>query len=140
MRNRIFFKLLAGFVVVIAAATVTLDFAVRRAWEASLTGEIQRNLRQKTVMFANRVSTDRQHRLQDVASQEGQAAGARATIIDAQGKVLADSEAEAGSMENHAHRPEFVAALKGELGCAAMGNRCCCPCCHRSAYATNLPP
>ena len=116
MRNRIFFKLLAGFVVVIAAATVTLDFAVRRAWEASLTGEIQRNLRQKTVMFANRVSADRQHGLQDVASQEGQAAGARATIIDAQGKVLADSEAEAGSMENHAHRPEFVAALKGELG------------------------
>ena len=116
MRNRIFFKLLAGFVVVIAAATVTLDFAVRRSWEASLTGEIERNLRQKTVMFANRVSADRQHRLQDVALQEGQAAGARATIIDGQGTVLADSEADASSMENHAHRPEFVAALKGELG------------------------
>jgi two-component system phosphate regulon sensor histidine kinase PhoR len=116
VRNRIFFKLLAGFVVVIAAATVTLDFAVRRAWEASLTGEIERNLRQKTVMFANRVSADRQHGMQDVAFQEGQAAGARATIIDGQGKVLADSEADAGSMENHAHRPEFVAALKGELG------------------------
>ncbi|MBZ5599439.1 MAG: HAMP domain-containing protein [Acidobacteriia bacterium] len=116
MRNRIFFKLLAAFVVVIAAATVTLDFAVRRAWEASLRGEIERNLRQKTVMFANRVNTDRQHGLQDVASQEGQAAGTRATIIDAQGKVLADSEADANSMENHAHRPEFVAALKGEVG------------------------
>ncbi|HVO80709.1 MAG TPA: ATP-binding protein [Terriglobales bacterium] len=116
MRNRIFFKLLAGFVVVIAAATVTLDFAVRPAWEASLHREIERNLQQKTVMFANRVNTDRQHALQDVASQEGQAAGARATIIDAQGKVLADSEADPGSMENHAHRPEFVAALKGEVG------------------------
>lgn len=116
MRNRIFFKLLATFVVVIAAATVTLDFAVRPAWEASLRGEIERNLRQKTVMFANRVNTDRQHGLQDVASQEGQAAGTRATIIDAQGKVLADSEADADAMENHAHRPEFVAALKGEVG------------------------
>jgi two-component system phosphate regulon sensor histidine kinase PhoR len=89
---------------------------VRRAWEASLRGEIERNLRQKTVMLANRVNTDRQHALQDVASQEGQAAGARATIIDAQGKVLADSEADANSMENHVHRPEFVAALKGEVG------------------------
>ncbi len=116
MRNRIFFKLLAGFVVVIAAATVTLDFAVRRAWEASLRGEIERNLTQKTVMFANRVNTDRQHALQDVAAQEGRAAGARATIIDAQGRVLADSEADASSMENHAHRPEFVAALKGQVG------------------------
>lgn len=37
-------------------------------------------------------------------------------MIDAKGKVLADSEAVASSMENHARRPEFVAALKGEVG------------------------
>jgi two-component system phosphate regulon sensor histidine kinase PhoR len=116
VRNRIFFKLLVAFALVIAAATATLDFSIRHAWENSLHQEIERNLRQKTVMFANRVNTDRQYLLQDTVSQEGQAAGARATIIDAQGKVLADSEADAASMENHAHRPEFIAALKGEVG------------------------
>jgi two-component system phosphate regulon sensor histidine kinase PhoR len=116
VRNRIFFKLLAAFLLVIAAATATLDISVRRAWEASLSQEIERNLRQKTAMFANRVNTDHQHALQEIVAQEAQAAGARATIIDAQGKVLADSEAVASSMENHAHRPEFVAALKGEVG------------------------
>jgi two-component system phosphate regulon sensor histidine kinase PhoR len=116
VRNRIFFKLLAAFVLVIAVTTLTLDFAIRRAWETSLHQEIERNLRQKTGMFADRVNTDRQHALQDIVTQEGQAAGARATIIDAQGKVLADSEARASSMENSAHRPEFAAALKGEIG------------------------
>jgi len=116
VRNRIFFKLLAAFLLVIAAATATLDISIRRAWEASLSQEIERNLRQKTAMFANRVNTDHQHALQEIVAQEAQAAGARATIIDAQGKVLADSEAVASSMENHAHRPEFVAALKGEVG------------------------
>jgi len=117
VRNRIFFKLLAAFALVIAAATVTLDFSIRRAWESSLRQEIERNLRQKTLMFANRVNSDRsQHSLRDMVAQEGQAAGARATIIDVQGKVLADSEADAASMENHARRPEFVAALKGEIG------------------------
>jgi len=117
VRNRIFFKLLAAFALVIAAATVTLDFSIRRAWESSLRQEIERNLRQKTAMFANRVNSDRgQHSLRDIVSQEGQAAGARATVIDVQGKVLADSEADAASMENHARRPEFVAALKGEVG------------------------
>ncbi len=116
MRNRIFFKLLAAFVLVIAAATLTLAISVRRAWESSLHREIERNLQQKTMMFANRVSTDRQHALQDIVSQEAQAAGARATIIDLQGKVLADSEANAASMGNDAQRPEFVAALKGEAG------------------------
>jgi len=33
--NRIFFKLLAAFVVVILAATFTLDFSIRRTWEAA---------------------------------------------------------------------------------------------------------
>src|SRR4029077_14226075 len=32
------------------------------------------------------------------------------------GKVLADSEADASSMENHADRKEFVAALAGNIG------------------------
>ena len=116
MRNRIFFKLLAAFALVILAATLTLDLSIRHAWEDSLNAEIKRNLTQKTLMFANRVNTDREHNIRDIAAQEGQAAGARATVIDAKGQVLADSEAVASAMENHAGRPEFVAALKGEVG------------------------
>ena len=116
MRNQIFFKLLGAFLLVIAAATVTLDFSIRRAWEKSLLQEIERNLRQKTVLFANRVNTDRQNPVSEIVAQEGQAAGARATVIDVKGTVLADSEASAASMENHATRPEFVAALRGEIG------------------------
>ena len=109
-------RLLAAFVLVIATATATLNFTTRRAWESSLRQEIVRNLRQKTVMFANRVNTDRERNLQDIVSQEGQAAGARATVIDVTGKVLADSEAASSEMDNLASSPEFAAALKGEIG------------------------
>ena len=116
MRNRIFFKLLAVFVLVIAATTVTMDFSVGRAWEDSLQQQIERNLRQKTEMFANRVGTDHQHSMQEIAVEEGRAAGARATVINSQGKVLADSEAQAEAMENHATRPEFISALSGAVG------------------------
>jgi two-component system, OmpR family, phosphate regulon sensor histidine kinase PhoR len=116
MKSRIFFKLLASFITVIVAATITLDFTIRRSWENSLNQEIERNLTQKTLMFANRVQTDGKTPLQEIASQEGQAAGARATIIDHEGKVLADSEAVPATMENHAHRKEFVAALRGNVG------------------------
>jgi len=116
VRNRIFLKLLAIFAVVITAGTLTYTFSVGDAWENSLRNEIQRNLVQKTRLFANRVNIDPRHNLPDIASQEAQAAGARATIIDADGKVLADSEADASSMENHSRRPEFAAALKGEIG------------------------
>ena len=117
MRKRLFLRLLAAFALVIAAATVTLDFSIRRAWESSLRQEIVGSLRQKTLMLANRVnSTDREHNLQDMVSQEGHAAGARATVIDLTGKVLADSEVSAATMENPAQQPEFVAALQGEIG------------------------
>jgi two-component system, OmpR family, phosphate regulon sensor histidine kinase PhoR len=114
--NRIFFKLLLMFACVVLVTAVTLDIAIRRAWESSLRDEIQRSLTAKTRLFANRVENDHQHSLQDITSQEGQAAGARATIIDPTGKVLADSEADAASMENHRQRKEFVSALGGNIG------------------------
>ena len=116
MRNRIFFKLILAFAVIIAIATIALDIAIRRSWEDSLRAEIERNLQQKTVMFAGIVQADHQHSMQQIASQEGQVAGARATIIEQHGKVLADSEAQADEMENHAHRPEFIQALQGNIG------------------------
>jgi two-component system phosphate regulon sensor histidine kinase PhoR len=117
VRNRIFFKLLGAFVLVILAAAATFDVMVGGAWQASLRAEIERNLLQKTQLLAHRVETDRSgHSLSDIAAQEGQSAGARVTIIDPTGKVLADSESDPASMENHAARPEFVAALSGKIG------------------------
>ena len=116
MKNRIFFKLLAVFLIVIAATAATLDVMLGSAWESSLRTEIERNLTQKTQLFAHRVETDRAHSLTEIAAQEGLAAGARATIIDASGKVLADSESNPANMENHATRKEFAAALTGQIG------------------------
>jgi two-component system, OmpR family, phosphate regulon sensor histidine kinase PhoR len=115
--NRIFFKLLVSFALVVLITAVALDIVIRRAWEASLRDEIQRSLIAKTRLFANRVEIDRsQHSLQDIASQEGQAAGARATVIDPTGRVLADSEADPGSLENDRGQKEFVSALAGNVG------------------------
>ncbi|HEV3307881.1 MAG TPA: ATP-binding protein [Candidatus Sulfotelmatobacter sp.] len=116
MRNRIFFKLLAAFLVVIIAAAVTFDLMLGGAWEASLRNEIERNLMQKAELLAHRVESDRSHSLADIAAQEGQSAGARVTIIDPTGKVLADSEANPAGMENYSARPEFTAALDGKIG------------------------
>lgn len=116
MKNRIFFKLLAVFLIVIAATAAILDVMLGNAWEGSLRTEIERNLKQKTLLFAHRVEIDHTHTLAEIAAQEGLAAGARATVIDASGKVLADSESDPAQMENHARRVEFAAALAGQTG------------------------
>jgi two-component system, OmpR family, phosphate regulon sensor histidine kinase PhoR len=104
------------FLLVIGVTAITLQLTVHNVWERTLREQIERNLKQKTLMFAYRVEADRQHSLADIAAQEGQAAGARATVIDPTGKVLADSEADPGTMENQRHRREFASALAGQIG------------------------
>ena len=116
MRSRIFVKLMFVFLLVIGVTAITLQLTVHKVWERTLREQIERNLKQKTLMFAYRVEADRQHSLADITAQEGQAAGARATVIDPTGKVLADSEADASTVENHGQRPEFVSALAGKVG------------------------
>jgi two-component system phosphate regulon sensor histidine kinase PhoR len=107
---------MASFLVVILAAAVMFDLLLGGAWETSLRSEIERNLIQKTQLVAHRVETDRTQSLADIAAQEGQAAGARVTIIDPRGNVLADSEASPATLENRASAPEFAAALAGGVG------------------------
>jgi two-component system phosphate regulon sensor histidine kinase PhoR len=116
VRNRIFVKLLSVFLLVILAAALVFDVTIGAAWQASVRAEIERALVQKTELLAHRVDTDRSHSLPDIAAQEGHSAGARVTIIDPTGTVLADSEADPSTMENHAARPEFAAALSGKIG------------------------
>jgi len=116
MKNRIFFKLLAVFLLVIAATAAILDIMLGGAWQASLRTEIERNLEQKTLLFAHRVEFDQTHSLAEIAAQEGQAAGARASIIDSSGTVLADSESNPADLGSQADRPEFKAALLGRIG------------------------
>ena len=123
MRSRIFLKLMLVFLLVIAVTAIILQWTVHNVWQHTLHDQIERDLKQKTQMFAYRVEADRQHTLADITSQEGQAAGARATVIDPNGKVLADSEADPSTMENHAQRKEFIAALHGQLGVDERSSR-----------------
>ncbi|HEX4605034.1 MAG TPA: ATP-binding protein [Candidatus Angelobacter sp.] len=116
MRNRIFLKAMGAFVLVIAAATLTLDISIRRTWENTLRGDGERSLLQNAQGFALRVQNDHQHSLQQMAAEEAQITETRVTIIARDGVVLADSEADPKTMENHAGRPEIAAALSGKVG------------------------
>jgi two-component system phosphate regulon sensor histidine kinase PhoR len=46
----------------------------------------------------------------------GKKISTRITIVEPDGKVIADSEAEPSLMDNHGHRPEIREALEGRLG------------------------
>jgi len=95
VKNRIFFKLVLVFALVIAAATLTLDVTITHVWENSLRRQIESNLRQKTAMFASRVAAAQLSAadMRAVAKDIAETSGARATVIDKNGQVLADSGA-----------------------------------------------
>jgi len=118
VKSRIFVKLFLAALVVIAACTVSLDLLIGHTWETMLRRDLETSLRQKTAMFASRVESAPPGSLQEITKQAAQAAGARITVIDSTGKVRADSDADPNQMENHATRPEFVAALHGQMGSA----------------------
>ena len=115
-RLTVFLILFTSFLAMIAAAAISVEYSVHRYWRSVLLEEITRNLTQKAQMFAARVNTDHTHRIAEIASQGGQNAGSRATVIDGNGKVLADSEIPIASLEHEGHHPEFIAALRGEIG------------------------
>jgi two-component system phosphate regulon sensor histidine kinase PhoR len=116
VRSRIFAKLLAAFVAVVVVATVALDLSVRKSWEESLFQQIQTDLVQKVRALADKVENERQRPIAELARQFGDAVDTRVTIIDSTGRVLADTRANPNEMENHASRPEFIAALHGQIG------------------------
>jgi two-component system phosphate regulon sensor histidine kinase PhoR len=116
VRNRIFLKTMTAFIAVIVAATLTLDLSIRHTWENSLRNNVERLLSENVQGFALRVENDHQHSLSEMAAEEARITATRTTIIARDGAVLADSEADPKTMENHATRPEVAAALAGKIG------------------------
>jgi hypothetical protein len=114
LRARLFFILLASFLTMIAVAAVSFGFMIH-SWEGILRSEIERGLTQKAQMFASEVN-DHTRSIGALTSQEGQRAGARATVVDMNGKVIADSEVRVADLDNEGRRPEFAAALHGDTG------------------------
>ena len=110
-----FLILQGSFVVMIVVAAVCVGYSLQHHWEAGLTEQISRNLEQKAQMFASRVNFDHVTRVGEITSQVGHDSGARATVIDAGGTVVADSQAPPVSLTTEGEQPEFRAALRGEM-------------------------
>lgn len=113
---RTFAILYIAFLLMIAIVAGVVGYSLREQVRRTLRDEITRNLTQKTQMLANRVNADRAHGIDVVTSQEGQAAGARATVIDTNGNAVADSETAVSSLKDEGRLPEFEAALRGSTG------------------------
>ena len=101
----------AALVVVLGVLVVPLDRRLR----SDLVDDLTASLTVQAQAVRRALPSD-ETALQGAAVRLGREMGERITVIRADGVVLADSDADPATTENHASRPEVRAALAGRIG------------------------
>lgn len=114
LAGRLFAWLALVVLVVLLTLGIVLDRVLERDTLDALTSSLSSQAR--TIQQATAGETQN---LQQTAGSFGEAGGVRITIVTADGMVLADSEHDPATMENHAGRPEIRTALSGQVGVAS---------------------
>jgi two-component system phosphate regulon sensor histidine kinase PhoR len=120
MKKIIFWKLFGTYVLIILAlSTLMLVFSfarIRTHYEDTLAGELESLGRVLNVGIRPRLENGPASALDAFVKETGKEIHARITVVDPDGKVLADSNADPTTMENHRYRPEVTEALDGKIG------------------------
>ena len=111
-----FRKLLLRSLVVILVAVVALDILLTRYTAYNETRNAERQLQAQARILADEVAGLPAAGLAIWTKEANRRTQSRVTLITPGGGVLADSERDAGTMENHAGRPEVREALQGRPG------------------------
>lgn len=117
-RSPIFRKLLLGAFLPIALALAGLDFYLTRYTVQRQREAVAHQLEGEAKILAGEIEAAAPADLAAWARAAARRAGARVTLVDPRGVVLADSQGDIGSMDNHRGRPEVAAALRGQTGVA----------------------
>ena len=105
--------------VLVAASTVTLVVAADRSLRSRLLREATIEVTRETAFLVHAVEGRHGAALDALVYRLGRETGRRVTVIDTTGLVIADSDFphdQLATLENHATRPEFRAALHGATG------------------------
>ena len=116
MRAKLFWKLGLTYVALLLGVLLAVDFYFARVLRRDYLRAAN-----DTLFSLTNLAQARPPRLDDVAALRAWAewlasSGARVTVIDKAGLVLADSAHDPETMENHAHRPEIVQAYSSGAG------------------------
>lgn len=120
MKRRLLWQVYPAFLIIpligLLAISWNVSILLRDFYKKDKTAQLERLARVATSYFEDIVGTDQYDKMQSVCTELGHATDLRLTLIDLQGKVLADSDEQPEKMENHLLRPEVQAVLSGEVG------------------------
>jgi two-component system phosphate regulon sensor histidine kinase PhoR len=116
LRSPLFRKLLISAFVLIAGTLLVLDSFLTSYVAGRETQSVQHRLTAGARIFEDEVSGVDPFGMENWAKEASARSQSRVTIVDPQGAVLADSEHDPETMENHADRPEILQAHRGQTG------------------------
>ena len=115
-RSPIFRKLLASAILLIAVTLLVVDLHLTSYTANREVQNVEQRLVAEARILQGEASSVPPSQLEDWARQASERAHARVTIIDPKGVALADSHHDPETMENHANRPEIIAAHRDGAG------------------------
>jgi two-component system phosphate regulon sensor histidine kinase PhoR len=126
LRSRFFLGLCASYAAVLAVTAVLVGVLVDRGLSRSLLDELRDGLEDQALLLeplAERAFAGREPGLQELLGRFDRDTGVRITLVRPDGSVLADSEADPATMEDHGSRPEVRDARDGGFGVARRMSR-----------------
>lgn len=118
LRSRIFQKLYGGFIVTILLTVGVIGILVTRRIGEDESRKAEQRLRAYAEMSGDVVANSNPARLQSRIRILSDTLGVRFTVIEHGGAAVADSGTDPSLMDNHADRPEIVAARAAGSGAA----------------------
>ena len=111
MKRSLFLKILFSYLVIVCLSFFILDLLIKDEIKKVMTSKIESEL----LNYAELIDLNSTQKMSDQLRQIARISNSRVTLVDAQGRVFADSEKDIAQMENHFSRPELQEArLKGK--------------------------
>ena len=121
LRSRILWKIYAVFVTIILLAAIIVTSGVSRLIEQRTLSEVRQMLEVRTLLLSSLILPhlgEEAATLQSMTKRLGDETHTRFTLIGVDGFVLADSDKDPASMDNHAQRPEILDSQHYPFGIA----------------------
>src|SRR4029077_3976509 len=118
LRSPILRKLLLTALLLIVVALGSADFLLSRYTAARELRHAQQELEGQIRLLVPALAAVNHAEVGDWTNRSGEQSRARVTVIERNGVVLADSQHDTSTMDNHAGRPEVRQALSGQIGAA----------------------
>jgi len=126
-KKRLVWQIFPTYLFIIVISLLAVTWFASGSLKRFFLNQVREDLKVRAMLFENRVrkliGTPDEKNIDILCDEVGADTGTRITVILVSGEVVGDSEEDPSLMDNHRDRPEFSAALRGDMGTSIRFSR-----------------